>query len=283
MLLFLSLTSIHAQETVTVDGQNYTLYVETNGTIDLLYNKIDGEFRYFARKGNTVTELKNTKPNHEYQEEYKAKLKMLTADENPATEDVSFNMPSLKAFFDRYNALKDPNYAAKDYNVKLINRLGAFAGVTNNVYFLNPKNKLAPQVGIDFELTGEKMLKRHALVVQFVQQFASSEYDFSFTEFSLNYRFKFIKNQKVDVFVNTKFASYVHISRDINVTNNNGTTENFSGSGGDLRVPASFGLGADISLGKGFLTLNYNDIVSLGLENNGEFPVNLSVGYKFGL
>lgn len=283
LFLVLSSVSMKAQEQIDVNGKIYTVFAEANGAIDLLYNKLDGEFRYLARKGNSITELKNTKKNGEYQEEYRTDIKMLTADENLAVEDVNLTVPSLKEFFDKYNALKDPNYAAKDYNVKLITRLGAFAGVTNNVYFLNPENKLAPQIGIDFELASEKLLKRHAVIVQFVQQFASSDYDFSFTEFSLNYRFKFIKSQKFDVFVNTKFASYVHISRDITVINDNGTVDTFSGNGGDLRVPGSFGLGADIALGKGYLTLNYNDIVSLGLENNGEFPVNLTVGYKVGL
>jgi len=280
MLFAVSMT---AQEQIVVDGKTYSVFKETSGTIDLLYTRLDGEFRYFARKGNSITELKNTKQNGKYQDEYRTDLKMLTADENLAVEDVNLTVPSLKTFFDNYNAFKDPNYAAKENNVKIITRLGAFAGVTNNVYFLNPENKLAPQVGIDFELAMEKMLKRHAVVVQFAQQFASSGYDFSFTEFSLNYRFKFIKSKKFDVFVNTKFASYVHLSRDITVTNDNGTTTNFSGKGGDLRVPGSFGLGADIALGKGYLTLNYNDIVSLGLENNGEFPVNLTVGYKVGI
>lgn len=277
-IFLLALPALHAQETYTVEGETYTLLTETEGSLTLLWNTIDDEYRYFAKKGNTVVELKNTKMEGTYQEEYKESLQVLTSDENVAVADVKLTLPDLKRFFDTYNKLKNPNYVVDDNKVQITTRLGAFAGISNNVYFINPDNTSLPQLGIEFEVTDEQMLKRHAVVLQFSQLFASDSYDFSSSQFSLNYRFKFIKSAAIDVYVNTRFVSYINISRDVDFEG-----ENFSGSGGDLRVPGSFGLGADIALGKGFITLAYTDIVSVGLENNGEFPLDLAVGYKINL
>jgi len=36
-------------------------------------------------------------------------------------------------------------------------------------------------------------------------------------------------------------------------------------------------------LGNGYLFFTYNDIVGLGIDSNGEFPVDFTLGYKFNL
>ena len=124
------------------------------------------------------------------------------------------------------------------------------------------------------------------MVLRFKQTFENSDYKYNASQFSLNYRFKFVKSSTVDVFVNGKFVAYTYSSRD-DLPNQNfgmpGEPEFFSKSGGDLSAPATFGLGADIALGNGQLFITYNDIVGLGVDSNGEFPIDLTVGYKFGL
>ncbi|MFK5983609.1 MAG: hypothetical protein QM499_11895, partial [Flavobacteriaceae bacterium] len=45
----------------------------------------------------------------------------------------------------------------------------------------------------------------------------------------------------------------------------------------------SFGIGADYKLGNGYLTFLYGDIVSVVEGNNGEFPIDFTIGYKFNL
>ena len=77
-LLFALQAPLLAQETFEVDGSSYSLKTEVDGTLTLLWNTIDGEYRYFAKKGSAITELKNTKTNRRYQEEYKEYYSSLT-------------------------------------------------------------------------------------------------------------------------------------------------------------------------------------------------------------
>lgn len=281
--------SVHAQQQYTVSGQTYTLKAEVEGPLTLLWNTIDGEYRYFAKKGTTIVELKNTRGGSTgYREEYREELAKLTSDAPMDTENVKFTKASLKDFFIAYNTKVDPGYAHESPSILLKARLGAFAGITNSVFTSNPDNVLLPVAGIDLEIIDEVKLKRHALVVRFKQTFQNSDYKYSASQLSMNYRFKFIKTERFDVFANAKFVAYTYSEKDIVITEapaGGGTpvvrTERFSG--GDLSAPGTFGLGADIALGKGYLTFFYDDIVGLGVDSNGEFPVDISVGYKFSL
>jgi hypothetical protein len=122
------------------------------------------------------------------------------------------------------------------------------------------------------------------MVLQLRQLFAASDHDVSNTQLSLNYRFKFIKSQRVDLFVNTKFAAYTYQKSNIQDPDGDGDTEDsFSGDGGEFQAPFALGIGADIALGNGFLTVGYNDIVALNLNNNDDCSVDFTVGYKFNL
>ena len=107
----------------------------------------------------------------------------------------------------------------------------------------------------------------------------NNDYDFSSTQLSLNYRFKFVKNETFDIYLNTKIADYVYISQDINVE----PDLKISDSGGDFQAPFGIGVGADIALGNGYLTFLYQDIFALNLNDNGEFSIDLVVGYKWNL
>jgi len=274
-----------AQESYTVNGEQLTLKTEVDGTITLLWNIIDGEYRYFIKKRNSITELSNTKSGKHFQEEYKTVLKEKTLDYPLATEKVNLITSSLTAFFEEYNALADPNYVVEKKSIQLKTRLGAFAGITNAVYSDNSTNQILPTLGLDFEIVDDNKLKRHSLVVQFKQTFESSEYKYSSSQFSLNYRFKFIKKEKLDVFINTKIAAYTleNIpSWIVDEDTDEGriqvdSKDNFS-------ALLSFGIGADYALGNGYLTFLYGDIVS-AFDNyyNNEFPMDFTIGYKFNL
>jgi len=281
-ILLISITGI-AQQQYTVNGKTYTLQKEVDGPLALLWNSIDNEYRYFLQKGNTLTELKNTKVNGDYQEEYKEVLQTQTSETSLAVNDVKLTLPSLRDFVIAHNKKVDPTFISEKKSIQLKTRLGGFVGGSNNVYFTNPDNTILPVLGVDFEIIDEVKLKRHSIVFRFKQLLKNSNYDFSNSEFSLNYRFKFIKNKAIDVFVNTKIVAYSYASRDIVFTNGNGNEERITGSGGDLQVPGAFGLGADFALGDGYITVSYNDIVAIGLESSDEFPVDFTVGYKFNL
>jgi len=285
LFLILSVGTLQAQQQYTVDGQTYTLNPEVEGTLTLLWNTIDGEYRYFSKKGSDIVELKNTKQNGDYQEEYKKTLEQQTSDAVISTEKVNLTLPSLRSFFVEYNKMKDPNFSNVEESIDLQFRLGAFVGITNSVYTLNPTNELQPIAGVDLELIDNVKLRRHSIVFRFKQTFESSEYKYSASQLSLNYRFKFVKTPKFDAFINCKFASLTFSQREIEyVIESNPpvlVTDNKSGS--DFNAPVTFGLGADYKVGNGYITFNYNDIVGLNVESNDEFPVDFTLGYKFNL
>ncbi|PHR15173.1 MAG: hypothetical protein COA40_03350 [Aequorivita sp.] len=283
LFFILSAGTLQAQQQYTVDGQTYTLNTEVEGTLTLLWNTVDGEYRYFSKKGNDIVELKNTKQNGDYQEEYKQTLQQLTSDAPVSTEKVKLTLPSLHAFFAEYNKKKDPNFRETEKSIDLKFRLGAFIGVGNSVYTENPTNELQPIAGVDLELIDNVKLRRHSLVFRFKQTFESSEYQYSASQLSLNYRFKFVQTPKFDAFINTKFAALTFSSREYTVIPLGGSAIMNKESGSDFSAPITFGLGADYKLGNGYITFNYNDIVGLSVDNNGEFPIDFTLGYKFNL
>jgi hypothetical protein len=283
LFFLLSAGTLQAQQQYTVDGQTYTLNTEVEGTLTLLWNTVNGEYRYFSKKGNDIVELKNTKQDGDYQEEYKKTLQQQTSDATVSTEKVKLTLPSLHNFFVEYNKKKDPSFNETEKSIDLQFRLGAFAGVSNSVYTANPTNSLQALAGIDFELIDVVKLKRHAMVFRFKQTFESSEYKYSASQLSLNYRFKFIKTPKFDAFINTKFAALTFSSREYTVIPFGGSAIVNKESGSDFSAPITFGLGADYKVGNGYITFNYNDVVGLSVDNNGEFPVDFTLGYKFNL
>lgn len=272
-----------AQQQYTVGGEQYVLNTEVDGALTLLWGIIDGEYRYFLKKENEIIELKNTRENGDYLEEYKTTLQQQTADASIKTDKLKLTLPDLRDFFNTYNKQKDPNFTAENKSVALIFRLGGFAGASNLVYSANPTNAFLPIAGVEVELTDAVILKRHSLVFQFRQSFKSSEYEYTSSQFSMNYRFKFIKTPKLDVFVNTKIVAYTHSQMEKMYVdaNNDLITEDVSGS--NIEAPVAFGLGLDYALGNGYLTFLYSDIVALGIDNNGEFPMDFALGYKFNL
>ncbi len=285
LFLLLSAGTLQAQQQYTVDGQTYNLNTEVEGTLTLLWNTVNGEYRYFSKKDNDIVELKNTKQNGDYQEEYKETLKQQTSDAAVSTEKVKLTLPSLHDFFATYNKKKDPNFNETEKSIDLEFRLGAFAGVSNSIFTGNPTNALQPVAGIDLELIDAVKLKRHAMVLRFKQTFESSDYKYTASQLSLNYRFKFVKTPKFDAFVNCKFAALTFSKREITYVSESNPptviTENSSGS--DFNAPVTFGIGADYKVGNGYITFNYNDIVGLNVESNDEFPVDFTLGYKFNL
>ncbi|MFC7356475.1 hypothetical protein ACFQO1_02145 [Jejudonia soesokkakensis] len=284
--LFIGLSTF-AQQDYTVEGTTYTLNTEVEGTLTLLWNTIDGEYRYFAKKGEAITELKNTQINGTYQEEYKEALRVLTKDEVMPVSNVKLTTASLRNFFNDYNKRKDPNFDARETAFQPSFRLGPFLGTSNAIFTSNTDNENLLTAGFDFEVTDDVKLRRHAVVFRFKQTFSSDAYDYSASQLSLNYRFKFIKSATVDVYVNTKFVALTNSKRSITFTMpgpaDAPVTVTEERKGTDFSAPGAFGLGADIKLGNGYLFVTYNDIVAVGVSSNDEFPLDLSVGYKFSL
>jgi len=271
-----------AQETYNVNGQDISLYTAVKGKLSLLWNTntTDGEFQYYLKKDNEIIPLKNTKTGNKYAAEYKETLKTYTQLD---ASKVNYTKPSLSKIIDEYNTINDPNYVSNKTPLQLKTRLGGFLGTTNYAYFVNPENTLLVQFGAEFEIMDPVVLKRHSVALQLRQLIGNNTYDFNSTQLSLNYRFKALLIDQLAVYVNTRIAGYYYISQDITLVENNGELNNIKASDGEFIAPFAFGIGADIPLGKGFLTFQYQDIFAINQDDNGEFPVDLTVGYKFNL
>ncbi len=276
-------TTVNAQENYTIDGEQYTLITEVQGPLTLLWNSIDGEYRYFSKKDESIVELKNTRSEEGYQEEFKGVLTEQTSGVTMNVYDVKLTLSSLRDFVVKYNKRVDPNYVYESKKVNLETRLGIFAGITNTIFNINPNNTLLPVIGAELEFFDNDRLRRHAVVFRLKQTLGNSEYDFNATQLSLNYRFKFVTTKTFDAFINAKFVSYNYIKRNVDYTSDTGQPATVSGSGGELQAPVAFGIGADFALFGGHLTFSYNDFVALGLESESEFPVDFTLGYKIGL
>jgi len=284
LLAILCTGTLFAQKDYTIGGQTYQLTQEVSGSLDLLWGVVDNQYRYFIQKDEQLLELTNTKEGKDYKEEYKVALSNLTSDHPVDVSKVKLTKGSLRNFCDSYNSLADATYQSQRQSIKLKTRLGVWGGMTNYPYFINPGNDLNGQAGIDFEIVDHVKLRRHSLVVQFRQIFSSSAYDMSSTQFSLNYRFKFVQTETFDLFINTKITDYVHISPNLLDPDGDGDiSDRIQGSEGGMQVPFAFGLGGDIAMANGFITLAWYDLLAIGLDDNGNFPVDFAIGYKFKL
>lgn len=277
VFVFLFTANTFAQETThNVNGSTYSLKTEVEGSLTLLWNIIDSEYRYFVKKENSIVELKNTRIDGTFQEEYKQTLEELTTNYPVDASKTNLTLVGLRNFVNLYNKKADPTFKETNLNVALSTSLGVFAGISNNNSTTNPENVFAPLLGIEFEVTDEELLKRHALVFQFRYSIETTDYDLTFSQIALNYRFKFIKTERVAVFAQAKLVTltFSKLAED----NAEGLEELSKTS---LNAPIGLGLGMDYKLGNGFLTLGVNDLVSPGVDTNDELSMDLTLGYRF--
>ena len=279
MIFLLYTTLVSGQESYVVDGQEYTLKSDVKGDLELLWNTIDNQYRYFLKKDAAITELKNTRSEGRFQEEYKDVLKSYTQDVSISTDNVNLTLPSLHDFVVNYNKMKNTNFSDNRRDVSLKLLLGVFAGVTNSVFTENVSNDSQLIAGLELELTDPSKLKRHAAVVEFKQTFEGSKHKYSASQFSLNYRFKFVKTPVLDMYANVKFASVSIYSKEIFVTRPSGVVVEKE-SGSYLSSPIALGIGVDYKIGEGYVTFGYRDFVGLNVDSNNHFPMEFTLGYK---
>lgn len=281
LLMFLQLK---AQETYTVNGQDLVLKTEVEGTLDLLWNIIDNQYRYFVRTSDgTIIELTNTKDvNNNFQEEYKTVLAELTSVSNLEMKKLNLTLFELRNFLDKYNKTQDSNYSSSAKLDKLHMRAAIFGGITNHPFVNNPENIKTTLIGAELEIFGTSDIPRHSGYLQLRNTFENDDFEFKTTEISLGYRLRFIKTKPINVFSNLTFATLSFTSAQAPDLNNPPATVKDSATSFD--VPLIFGLGADIRIAEGhFITLGYNQLFALLLDNQGNFPIDFTVGYRFNL
>ncbi|MGB0896572.1 MAG: hypothetical protein ACPGU9_02565 [Flavobacteriaceae bacterium] len=280
--LFLSATS-QAQMIHNVDGKEVQLTEDITGNASLFHTVIDGQFRYFIKKDDTVTELTNTKDdNGTYQAEYKEILSILTADAPIAVADVNLTLDSLKTFVDKYNKASDMDYKLQAERPKAKTRLGAFAGMSNNPFVRNPDNVFVPVFGAEIEVYDEKRT-RHSIALGFKQSLKADDFKYASSQFGIHYRFRVLNKDAFSLYPQVTLATYTFTQTEY-ATVSGGLVTTHKDSGSALDAPVILGLGADIKLGNGYITLSANELAALvNFENQGNTPMDFRIGYKLNL
>ena len=285
LLFVLTNFSAFAQKQYIVNDETLELKTEVTGTIDLLWNIIDREYRYFVRKNDVIIELINTKGNdNKFQEEYRTTLKELTIESDLNTDSINLTLYSLKNFINKYNASQDSNYVITSKEATIKSRLLIFGGVTNSSFINNPSNINNPQFGAEIEIFEGNILPRHALFFEIKHVLDNNEFEYSTTQLSLGYRFRFINAEKFNIYANMVFGTY-NFSKNTITFNNEADeiiTEEITNNGFD--APFAFGIGADFKItSNSFITLNYNELFALFIDSQDNFSTNIALGYKFNL
>jgi hypothetical protein len=272
-----------AQITHSVDGKEVQLTEDITGKATLFHTIIDDQFRYFIKKNDAVTELTNTKDdNGKYQGEYKEILSILTADAAIPVADVNLTLDSLKTFIDKYNKASDMDYKLQAERPKAKARLGAFAGMSNNPFVRNPENTFVPVFGAEIEVYDEKRT-RHSVALGFKQSLKADDFKYSSSQFGLHYRFRILNKDAFSLYPQVTLATYTFSSIEY-TTNVGGVITTYKNSGSALDAPVILGIGADIKLGNGYITLSANELAALvNFENQGNTPVDIRLGYKLNL
>lgn len=287
LLLFCSVSLSFSQKEYLINGESYQLKTEVEGSIDLLWNVIEGNYRYFVEKNSKIIELTNTKSNNgSFQEEYLDTLKELTGNPDINSKLVKLTLPSLRDFVNQYNASVDSNYSISQDKIEVKSRLGLFAGITNNPFFIeNPDNTTAPLFGAELELYDDNIAKRHAAFLQFTHILENDDLKYSKTEIALGYRFRFIYSETFNMHANLKLVT-LSFSNSTEPYVDEDTTMEFTEdkSATSFDAPVIFGIGADLKISeKSFITFYYNELFALFLDNQGNFSTNIALGYKFKL
>lgn len=280
--LFLSSSSF-AQMTHTINGKSYELSEEITGKVSLFYVIADGEYRYFIKKDDSLTELTNTKDeNGKYQDEYKGILSILTADAGMDISKVNLTLSSLRTYVDNYNKASDIDYRLQAERPVTKARVGVFGGVSNNPFVRNPNNTIVPVFGGEAEVYDEKR-SRHSLGLAFKQSLEADDFKYSSSQIGIFYRFRVINKQSFSIYPQATLATYT-FSKSETTTTVGTTTTITKSSGAALDAPIILGLGADIKLGNGYITVSANELFALiNFENQGNTPLDLRLGYKLNL
>jgi hypothetical protein len=279
-LFCISLQYAYAQNTYTVNGETLELKTEVEGKLDLLWNIIDGQYRYFVRTDNgTITELKNTKDDtKKYLEEYKSTLSNLTG--GISANKMKLTLYSLREYLDNYNSTQDSNYTTNSTKSKVGLRLGFSGGITNNPFVGNPENTKTPLIGAELEIYEANSLPRHSGFLQARHAFDSDDFPYSTTEFSLGYRFRVINKSAFSLYAQVKLAT-LNLSN-VTVINEDDTELKLDDTSFD--VPFIFGIGSDIRVSdNSFITIIYGELFAAFLDNQGNFSTDIAIGYKFNL
>ncbi len=284
LLSFIAFSNlVFSQETYIVNNETLELKTEVDGTLDLLWNTFDNQYRYFVRsKDGNIVELKNIKGDDNiYQEEYKTTLSGLTQRD---ASKVKLTTYSLKSFINDYNASVDSNFVNDETRPGLKFRLGLSGGLTNHPFVTNSNNENALSFGAELEILSDEDLPRQAGFLSLRHSPDKDEFKHSSTQLALGYRYRIINKSGFNIYAQTKFATFTTSKATITYLDMDSNVVTEENSGTSFDAPFVFGIGADIKVGdNGYVTLVYDSLFGIFIDNQGNFPVDFAIGYKFNL
>ncbi len=285
LCVLISYTSLKAQEKFTINGETLQLKTEVDGKLDLLWNIIDNEYRYFIRTSdNSITELVNIQDNDKsYQEQYKIILENATS--GMSANSVNLTLPSLITYIEAYNKSQDAAFESTHSKSKAQLRLMVFGGITNSPFVTNPDNVKTPVFGAELEVSEERESSRHSGFFQIRHVLEDKDkFPYSTTELSLGYRYRFIKSRVFNLFADVKAATVNFSKSTVPIAGTGGVVTIQEVSDTAFDVPFIFGVGADIRVSEcSFITLGYNQLFAAFLDNQGNFSTDVTLGYKLKL
>jgi hypothetical protein len=286
LLLFtLFCLSVSAQKQYIINDETYELKTELSGSINLLWNIIDGKYRYFVKNDDTITELVNTKgTTKKFQEEYKTILNNITKGSALSTDKVNLTLYSLRNFINKYNASVDSDYVSTSKKAVIKTRLLVFAGITNSPFINNPDNINNPQFGAEIEIFEGHVLPRHAIFFGVKHILSNDEFKYSTTQLGLGYRFRFINTEAFNLYTNVIFGAYNFSKSTFTYLNEVDELITEKNTGNGFNSPFSIGVGTDFKVStNSYITISYNELFALFLDNKDNFSTNISLGYKINL
>ncbi len=284
LFLLFGYSSVIAQETYTVNGETLQLKTEIDGQLDLLWNIIDGKYRYFVRTAdNNIKELINTKnDDNKYQEEYKTTLENLTSGLSAAK--VNLTLGSLRNYIDSYNRNSDTNYESQVSKSSVELRLGIFGGITNSPFISNDDNVKTGVFGAELEFLEGKTMPRHSGFLQVRHTLESDELKYTTTELSLGYRFRVFNCEKFGFYGDVRLATLNFSKATVSFIDENDDLISEEVSTTAFDIPFTFGIGADFKItNNSYIFVGYNQLFAAFLDNQGNFSTDITLGYKFSL
>jgi len=284
LILFFSF-SVSAQKQYTINEETLELKTELNGAINLLWNIINREYRYFVEKDGVITELINSKNDtKKFQKEYRKTLASLTQGSGLSTDKVKLTLYSLRVFINEYNASQDANYIVTPKKTVINSKLLFFGGLTNSPFINNPDNISNPQFGLEIEVFEENISPKHALFFEIKQVLDNDKFKYSTTQLALGYRFRFINAKSFNIYANVVFGTYNFSKNTITLLNEADEIVTREIKTNAFDAPFAFGIGADFRVtSNSFITLNYNELFAVFLDSPDNFSTNISLGYKLNL
>ncbi|MBT8272145.1 MAG: hypothetical protein KJO25_08885, partial [Bacteroidia bacterium] len=143
----------------------------------------------------------------------------------------------------------------------------------------NPENASNPVVGAEIEFFENRERPRHSLLFQVKYTNGSDDFNYSNTQLGIGYRFRFISKPSWSLYTTVMGATYSFSKIETSIADMVIEEDDST-----FDAPVSFGIGTDIRIfDNGFLTLSYDELFAIFVENQGNFSTNITAGIKFSL